>query len=273
MRWVRLEGGEHVLVVAPLHGRGNRDGEGQGVRLLAYTPPAEAGAEWETVLVDDTLHATHNLDPVQWDASSEAEEILYLGREGGLLLSREGGGWSRRPLPGIRGGGEIRLGRHAGGEPFVVTIEPMHGSELVYYRFDLESGAPAGLKERVVLDDGLEGGHALATGDLLGDPGDEVVAGWRLPNRDGKVGLALYHRPGGSSAWESILVDDDGMATEDLRLGDLDGDGRLDIVAAGRATRNLKIYWNREPESAPRRGERRFGGREPRLDRTPPALF
>ncbi len=34
------------------------------------------------------------------------------------------------------------------------------------------------------------------------------------------------------------------MACEDLTLPDLDGDGDLDIAAAGRATRNVKIYWN-----------------------------
>ena len=27
-------------------------------------------------------------------------------------------------------------------------------------------------------------------------------------------------------------------------LADLNGDGRLDIIAAGSATKNLKIYWN-----------------------------
>jgi hypothetical protein len=37
------------------------------------------------------------------------------------------------------------------------------------------------------------------------------------------------------------------MATEDLIVGDFNGDGRPDIVASGRATRNVKIYWN-EPE-------------------------
>jgi len=38
------------------------------------------------------------------------------------------------------------------------------------------------------------------------------------------------------------------MATEDARSGDLDGDGRLDVIAAGRATKNLMVYWNRAPK-------------------------
>ena len=44
-----------------------------------------------------------------------------------------------------------------------------------------------------------------------------------------------------------MMIDDDTMATEDIRIGDLNGDGRPDIVAAGRATHNLKIYWNLGP--------------------------
>ncbi|MEN2281131.1 FG-GAP-like repeat-containing protein [Algoriphagus sp. SE2] len=34
------------------------------------------------------------------------------------------------------------------------------------------------------------------------------------------------------------------MACESLTSADLDGDGKLDLIAAGRATNNLKIYWN-----------------------------
>lgn len=45
-----------------------------------------------------------------------------------------------------------------------------------------------------------------------------------------------------------MLVDDDTMAREDLCLADLNGDGKLDIVAAGRATKNMKVYFN-ESES------------------------
>jgi hypothetical protein len=34
------------------------------------------------------------------------------------------------------------------------------------------------------------------------------------------------------------------MATEDLAIADLNNDKRPDIVASGRATRNVKIYFN-----------------------------
>ena len=41
-----------------------------------------------------------------------------------------------------------------------------------------------------------------------------------------------------------MMVDDGGMDTEDLIVGDFNGDSLPDIVASGRATRNIKIYWN-----------------------------
>jgi hypothetical protein len=41
------------------------------------------------------------------------------------------------------------------------------------------------------------------------------------------------------------MVDAGGMATEDLAVGDFDADGRPDLVASGRKTANVKIYWNR----------------------------
>ena len=59
------------------------------------------------------------------------------------------------------------------------------------------------------------------------------------------MGVKLYHpEDNKASRWKSLLVDDNGMACEDIRAADLNADGRLDIVAAGRATHNLKIYFN-----------------------------
>ena len=48
--------------------------------------------------------------------------------------------------------------------------------------------------------------------------------------------------------WQSHLIDDNQMDCEDLKVADLDGDGRPDIIASGRATHNLVIYWNRTPK-------------------------
>jgi hypothetical protein len=45
--------------------------------------------------------------------------------------------------------------------------------------------------------------------------------------------------------FDRITVDDGGMACEDALAADLDSDGRNDIVAGGRATHKVKIYWNR----------------------------
>ena len=43
------------------------------------------------------------------------------------------------------------------------------------------------------------------------------------------------------------MVDDGGLACEDLTLADLDGDGRPDLAASGRATHNVKLYFNDTP--------------------------
>jgi len=251
MRWVKLAAKEYRLVVAPLHGRGNRGGQGAGVKLLSYQKPADLEKPWTTRVVDDSLHVTHNLDPCQWDLTSEAEELLYVGREGALLLSYTNGKWTRKRLDRIPGGGEIRMGLDSNNRHFVTTIEPLHGSSLVYYASAYEGKGPSEkgvLTGRIVLDGKLNAGHAIATGDLFGNGRQQVVAGWRSPNGEKKVGVKLYYPTNtAASSWASTLIDDNGMATEDLRLADLNGDGRLDIVAAGRATHNLKIYWNRPP--------------------------
>jgi len=78
------------------------------------------------------------------------------------------------------------------------------------------------------------------------------VVGWRAMNKPGvKVGIKLFtplDREG--KDWQTTLIDDNTMACEDLAVADLNSDGKLDIVAAGRGTKNVKIYFNQCDSSA-----------------------
>lgn len=244
MWWVQGGSGKYSLVVAPLHGRGNKNGAGEGVKLLEYLSPASPEEKWETRLIDDSMHMTHNLDPVQWDGD-KGQEILYCGKEGVLLLDREGDSWKKKRLigseanQGFAGAGEVRIGKLKEGR-FIATIEPMHGTNVAVY-----TKGNADAWERHVLDSSLAEGHALATGDLLHRGADQLVVGWRNKNAEGKVGIKMFEMKDAAGAkWEQSTIDDNQMACEDLKVADLNGDGWLDVVAAGRATKNVKIYWN-----------------------------
>ncbi len=161
----------------------------------------------------------------------------------------DSGAWKSRQLVGNRdgesafaGAGEVRAGKLSSG--FLATIEPMHGNQVVVYTAPgVDDISP--LWKRTVLDTSLKEGHALACGDLLGAGFDQIVVGWRTKNAEGKVGIKLF-TPLDKEAkkWRQTVVDDNTMACEDLCLADLDGDGKLDIVASGRATKNLKVYFN-----------------------------
>ncbi len=241
MKWVRLAEGKYALVVVPLHGRGNRNGEGAGVRLFAYVKPENPRDVWPTMLLDESLNMTHNFEvaPVP---GTKAERLVVGGRQGAISLVPQAGQWTAaQRLPEIgtaRGIGEIRQGR-LGRVNFLTTIEPMHGNELAVYVLRAKP-------QRHLLTDAFREGHALAVADLLGLGRDQIVAGWRNPDAAGKVGIKLFVPLDETGArWQSHVVDDNTMATEDLTVADLDADGKPDIIAAGRATKNLIIYWNK----------------------------
>src|SRR5947207_11106285 len=63
MRWVR--DGKYSLVVVPLHGRGNKDGEGVGVKILRYKMPDDPHQPWKIETISTSLHMTHNFDIIK----------------------------------------------------------------------------------------------------------------------------------------------------------------------------------------------------------------
>ena len=88
--------------------------------------------------------------------------------------------------------------------------------------------------------------------DEDGEGDDEIIIGQRDPSKDPKrspkgPGLFVYspNRGEWGLAFDRHVIDDGGVAVEDAMAADLDGDGRPDLIAGGRATHNLKVYWNR----------------------------
>jgi hypothetical protein len=227
IRWIDVDGdGRSELVVVPLHGRGTKAPtwtDGGGSRILVFHVPAKPDQEpWPFEVADDSLHIIHNFIGVEREIWVACAEGVYALRRGG------DGKWSKRLIAEGQPG-EIKLGR-VGGKRYLATVEPWHGNSVVVY----EETTPSW--KRTVIESGLSQGHALGWGDFDGDGDDELVAGWR-----GKPwGIALFKSVNG--AWRKTPIDD-GVAVEDMAIADLNGDQRPDIVAGGRATGNIRIYW------------------------------
>ncbi len=265
------------LVVVPLHGRGNKNGEGTGARVLLYHPPVhldDPQAEWTTTLLDDSMHMTHNLEPLGIDAAGE--KLLLAGKEG-IKIAAPAASWEKvggahfgsgewfykwvvradtgeQVIPSFqaatnadfKGAGEVRVGRLPGGQPFTSSVEPMHGNSLAVYVPRINNGVEPTEYRRQVLTDTLIEGHALACGDLLGTGSSQVVVGWRgSAQKPRPVGIRLWTPLDATGEqWRESVIDDNAMACEDLQLADLNGDGKLDVIASGRSTHNLVVYFN-----------------------------
>ncbi len=252
-------GSKWALVVVPLHGRGNKNGEGVPVKVLMYRKPSgDPRGEWKTEVVSESMHMTHDIQfwyPYQPVVTDKNACFMIGGREGIGAPTSTAGKWASPMMTGTNdavlesaGVGQVCMGHFwSSSEPpdlaeFVAAVVPMHGNQLVVNMF-----LPEKKRVRRVLTDKLIEGHALACGDLLGVKSDQIVVGWRgnPAKPDNTFGIHLWTPLDATGEhWRESAVDDGGMACEDLQLADLDGDGRPDIAASGRATKNVKLYFN-----------------------------
>ena len=235
MRWVKAAENNYQLIVVPLHGKGNKNGEGIPVNVIAYEVPKDPRSSWKHSAIDQSMHLTHNLDVVEQGKS----ELIYVGgKEGIKVLAYQNGKWSPASTAAwFEQGepfGELRVANTS--KKALVGIQPMHGNQLVVYP-EMDK------KGRIVLTTAMNQGHALGYDQLVGAGDDEIVVGWREPDQQNKTGIKIYILQ--NNKWKDYWIDDNGIACEDLQLADLNADGKKDIIAAGRSTHNLKIYWNK----------------------------
>ena len=241
MHWVRDKNEQYRLVVKPLRGRGSVNGVGNGLRVLEYFMPPNPKDDWKYEVVCDFMHLSHNFHVVNWDDDAE-EEMIIAGKEGVWHFDRREDGWSATQLT-KNFAGEIRDGRLPNGKRFIATIEPMHGSTSAVYREPKKKGE---LWQSVkVLDEALKDGHAVACADYLGVGSDQIVVGWRAMNERGVPGIKLFTpMDEAGNRWRETRISAAEVAVEDIKVADLNGDGRIDIIAAARQTKNLVIFFN-----------------------------
>lgn len=232
MKWIKVGKKRFQLIVVPLHGLGNKNGEGKGVNIWAYDVPKNVKNEWKRILLDSTMHLTHNFEIIQ----GEKPQLAIGGREGINIFDFDikTKKWNKAEHLSKTPIGEIKLGTDL--KTITPTIiSPMHGNKLISFGEN---------QKETLLTDNLNQAHALAVADFLGIGKQQIVVGWREPNRDKKVGIKLFSQKNETKSWEEFTIDDNKMACEDMQVADLNGDGKLDIIAAGRTTKNLMIYWN-----------------------------
>lgn len=260
IRWADIDGdGKAELLSAPLMGRGATKEknwmDGSPVRVTAYHIPKNPTKDrWTPQVLDESLHVIHNFWPVA-RPGTKVSDVLCASYEGVSLLTLINGKWTRRHLgtgnqdnpKGNLGASEIKQGTLKSGKKFIATIEPWHGNQVVVYT---EPADPTKLWERHVIDDHLRWGHGVWTADLDGDGAQELIIGVRDDPLKGdkfteRRGVRIYKAlDDKGSRWARTIVDNGAIAVEDLAVADLDGDGKMDLVAVGRQTHNARIYWN-----------------------------
>jgi len=221
-----LATGKPQLIVSPLNKTA-----GDGVRLLAFEIPDDPRQNpWKQTLLDQSLNAMH----AHWVGDLDGD-----GAQDVLTASMEGVFWLRRGADG-----QFHKRRLAEGAPGPLEAQKSGAGEVRVY---LAPTSPNDPWQRTVVDATLSRGHAIGVADVDRDGNEDLIIGHSDKGTGDPSGpgvfLYMAANPAGTT-WAKHVIDNGGIATEDLAVFDANGDGWPDVVAGGRATRNVRLYLN-----------------------------
>jgi hypothetical protein len=255
LRWGDVDGDTKLdLVVAPIFGREARPpdyrAEASVVAFHSDLPLKAEGWHSHPIINESVVHA---IEVRAMPGTGGRSVVLTAGNSGvfligeGMVTNGPSFTLTTRKLvsgaagkPPKQGCSEIHLGKLHDGRQFLATIEPWHGTEVVVWPEEKAESMKFGT--RTILDSTLADGHALWVADGDADGDDEIFAGHR--GKDHRVSMYDFDRA--TKSWNRTVLDRE-IAAQDLRGGDLDGDGTPDIVAIGGSTHNVIWYKPKRP--------------------------
>ena len=238
--WADLDGdGELELVNAPLIGPGSLAPTYDQDRASVFWYGQDG---WRRhTIADDIPGIIHRARPVRWGAGSR-EGILVASFEGIALYRATGTGDHMTFQKELLSPGHVeaapRLGASdvgtgmSNGRRVVASVEPWHGNEVVVY-----TEADGEWQRRVIYDE-ITRGHEIAVLDLNGDGRVDIVANdnSRLTrnNPDATPGVHVFFSPEdpATGEWSYSRIESE-AAMNGCVGGDMNGDGRPDIVCTG----------------------------------------
>lgn len=240
--------GTHGLCAGDLNGDGVPDLVADSIlgpsfaRSLAWyeTPPrGEVPSGRHLITRGGADGRPHYLDVA--DLNGDGRRDVLLGDSGGGTFTwweqptRTGEPWTRHLIAREDGATNLRAADiNRDGRPDVVA-SCGHGRGVFWFE------APAWTRR--IIDPELRDPHALAVGDFDGD-GDPDVA---VASFGAKI-VRWYENDGVGRFISHDVDTGHDQEAYDLKACDLDADGRLDLILAGRETRNAVWYRNLKPE-------------------------
>lgn len=248
MQWVKVGNHDYQLVALPAEEESLAVDNVQGFGMLAFETPDSPTEPWKRRIIGHHMQQTRQLEVYDFGD----REVVYLcGGDGVMGFCFEEDRWTYDTADWFARGRhllEMRMGQVTSRNTHVIAaIEPLGSNMVTIYTPGLtDSVFSYDRIHRKVVDRRMVGGNGLGMADFMGLGRDQIVVGSQKTNSSHSFGIQLYvpFNP----YWEatdSYWIDRNGIDCENLKIADMDGDGKLDIIVSGKSTHNLKIYWNR----------------------------
>jgi hypothetical protein len=228
-----------------------QQGEGSNVREVAI---GDIGGGWPDIFTSSALSNTRP----KWDRTADIEWGSMPGHI--FRHRRTDGGWERTVIEdhdGVTHSRLLRVGQIGGARRLISCSLGVHDSKrqridpqpvLRMYTLAADgsvTGETIGVLEKSIMC------RSMAIGDIDGDGENELVLGTRsLEFGDhGETFLYAYKYDAGKAAWSRTIIDTSvPLGFRSLTLADLDGDGRLAIIASDDGRGMIKAYRFRNRE-------------------------